>query len=504
MSRVLTAVVIGVIAALLSAIPAHAAFPGKNGKIAFAAFSQTGGSSNVFTIEPDGSGIAPLPVGELPRSSFPAWSPDGIHIAFASRAAGASGGADIYVQRADGSDQHRLTDDPADDTYPSWSPDGTKIVFASRRGGSTFDLYVMNADGTDETQVTDLARDEWQPAWAPDGEKIAFTHEYTTEIQLFTSIFLINPDGSGLSELRTGHSSQDSDPNWSPTGSQITFWSNRDDGNAEVYVMDRDGTNQTRLTNDPGLDISPAWSPDGTKIIFSHADGGNFPPINLFTMNPDGSGKSQLTTTSTGNGHELADWQPIPINAYPRPKGATPAQFSLVPAYAQCTAPNRTHGPPLAFPSCASPAQTSDELTVGTADSNGKPAKSRGVVLYDAFVGSPATPADEADVRITVELFDIYRRGSLADYTGDLRVRADLRITDKLNNPHPGRAGRGNRVRCAAWRERAVCRHRRPHRGRELQPHHDLRRTHARRGTGVEALDLGARPDPSGRRRRGR
>jgi Tol biopolymer transport system component len=314
-SRVRLAVVFAVIAALLCAIPAHATFPGKNGKIAFAAFSQASpsGSANVFTMEPNGSGIAPLPVGGLPRSSFPAWSPDGTYIAFTSSADGPGGRADIYVQRPDGSDQRRLTDDPADDSYPSWSPDGTKIVFASRRGGSGLDLYVMNADGTNETRITDFPRNEWLPAWSPNGEKIAFTNEYTTGIELRASIFLINPDGSGLTELRTDHSLfQDSNPDWSPTGSQIAFVSNRDNGNAEVYVMDRDGTNQTRITDDLGLDVSPAWSPDGTKIIFSHGDPGNFPPINLFTMNPDGSNRTQLTTTSAGSGHDVADWQPIP------------------------------------------------------------------------------------------------------------------------------------------------------------------------------------------------
>ena len=61
----------------------------------------------------------------------------------------------------------------------------------------------------------------------------------------------------------------------------------------------------------------------------------------------------------------------------------------MVPAYGQCTAPNRTHGPPLAFPSCAAPTQTSEQLTVGTADSNGKPASHAGTVRYDAIGGSP-------------------------------------------------------------------------------------------------------------------
>ena len=72
------------------------------------------------------------------------------------------------------------------------------------------------------------------------------------------------------------------------------------------------------------------------------------------------------------------DWQPIPINSYARPKSATPFKVSLVPAYTPCTAPNRTHGPPLDSDSCNPPAQASDELTLGTPDANGKPVRATG------------------------------------------------------------------------------------------------------------------------------
>ena len=63
---------------------------------------------------------------------------------------------------------------------------------------------------------------------------------------------------------------------------------------------------------------------------------------------------------------------------HPRPKGATPLRVSIVPAFKQCTAPNRTHGAPLAFPSCNPPVQTSNFLTVGSPDANGAPANSVG------------------------------------------------------------------------------------------------------------------------------
>ena len=95
---------------------------------------------------------------------------------------------------------------------------------------------------------------------------------------------------------------------------------------------------------------------------------------------------------------------------YVRPKGATPLRVSLVPAAVACTAPNRTHGPALAYASCNPPAQTSPHLTVGTPDVNGEVANAVGSVKVQAKFGNPATPADEADVKVVVSMTDVRRR----------------------------------------------------------------------------------------------
>ena len=129
---------------------------------------------------------------------------------------------------------------------------------------------------------------------------------------------------------------------------------------------------------------------------------------------------------------------PIPARAAP-PRCLT----RLVPAYQQCTAANRTHGPPLAFGSCNPPQQASDELTVGTADANGQPTKSEGSVQLDAIAGVPATPADEADMRLTVSITDVRRRDNLADYTGAVHPRLPLRATDRNNTPAPAGLNQG-------------------------------------------------------------
>ena len=122
---------------------------------------------------------------------------------------------------------------------------------------------------------------------------------------------------------------------------------------------------------------------------------------------------------------------------YPRPKGATPLRVALVPAYQECTAPNRVHGPGLAFASCNPPAQVSPNLTVGSPDANGKAASSSGSVKLEAVPGVPSTPADEADVRITISVTDVRNRADLTDYTGQLQLDTSLRVTDRLNGTSP-------------------------------------------------------------------
>jgi predicted acyl esterase len=127
--------------------------------------------------------------------------------------------------------------------------------------------------------------------------------------------------------------------------------------------------------------------------------------------------------------------------SYARPKGASPFYSSLVLAYDQCTSPDLTHGASLAVPSCSGPQLSSDYLTVGTADSNGKATRFVGSVRYVVSPGDPATLGDEADVAVTVSLTDVRNQGDLTDYTGELEVSPTVRITDRLNGVAPDSAG---------------------------------------------------------------
>jgi len=75
------------------------------------------------------------------------------------------GNLEIYVMKADGSNQTRITNNPAGDLDPCFSPDGTKIAFASERDGGLGEIYVMKADGSNQTRLTNNSAEDGAPSW---------------------------------------------------------------------------------------------------------------------------------------------------------------------------------------------------------------------------------------------------------------------------------------------------------------------------------------------------
>jgi Tol biopolymer transport system component len=201
------------------------------------------------------------------------------------------GNYEIYTMNADGTNQTSISNNAADDELPAWSPDGNKIAFASNRDGN-YDIYVMNSDGSDQINISNSGFGvlDQMAAWSPDGTKIAFQRLTGSNREIYT----MNPDGTNQTDI-SNNSVHDEDPNWAPDGTKIAFW--RDDFN--VYVMNADGSNVTRIT--PELGTEPAWSPDGTKIAFTFAS-------DINTINADGSAQTPLT--SGGEANQFSDWQP--------------------------------------------------------------------------------------------------------------------------------------------------------------------------------------------------
>jgi Tol biopolymer transport system component len=217
----------------------------------------------------------------------PTWSPDGNRIAFHSSR---DGNREIYVMNADGSNQTRLTDNPAHDFGPSWSPDGSRIAFVSDRDGD-WNIYTMDADGSNQIRLMETYyraySGNWaKPSWSPDRLWIAFGLRREGNLD----IYIMNADGSNQTRL-TENPARDFNPSWSLDGTKIAFVSNRD-GNAEIYNMNADGSNPIRLTDNPAFDLGPSWSPDGSRIVFFSRRDGN---PEIYAMDPDGSNLIRLT-----------------------------------------------------------------------------------------------------------------------------------------------------------------------------------------------------------------
>jgi Tol biopolymer transport system component len=263
------------------------------------------------------------------NDDHPRWSPDGTKILFQSdRDTPETGFADVYVMNADGGGQTRLTTDASDDSAAVWSPDGTKIAFQSMHTGVSYQVYVMNADGSGRTNLSNSTANDIQPSWSPDGTKIAFASD--RDQAGFSSIYVMNTNGSSQTRLTfSGSGFRDEQPAWSADGMKVAFTSTRDsiivtwqetndDGglvtkselhvNKEIYVMNSDGSAQTRLTDDLGNDDSPSWSPDGSKIVFRSDRERDCcdPTAQVWSMNADGT--SQVNLSQSGNGDYSASW----------------------------------------------------------------------------------------------------------------------------------------------------------------------------------------------------
>ena len=288
--------------AVVRTVPANASSANLlalTGRIAFV--SNRAGNPGIYVMNPDGSGVA-----RLTRNSTdgqPAWSRDGTKIAFV-RGSGLS--AEIYVMKANGTGVTRLTNNGVIDETPAWSPDGTKIAFVSTRQSTYRQLYVMKADGSGVTRLTQNTAVEFYPAWSPDGTKIAFEHHWHTIINrqiVFRVDIARIPAGGGGAILitQTGHEYH---PAWSPDGTKIVFSSTRDGlfhNNTparELYRMNADGSSVIRLTNNGVNDDWATWSPDASKIAFASDRSG---PVEIYRMNPNGSGVTRLTSNTSTN-----------------------------------------------------------------------------------------------------------------------------------------------------------------------------------------------------------
>ncbi|HEX2268832.1 MAG TPA: S8 family serine peptidase, partial [Pyrinomonadaceae bacterium] len=261
------------------------------------AFTKPGpsGGYDVFLVNPDGTNVVNI-TDTQGDDIRPTWSPDGTRFAYACMRQPDGSIASpqrICVRNADGTGFAVLSNTLAEDFGPAWARDGNRIAFSSFTPGFEPILSVMNSDGTDRFPIA-IFSGATNPDWSPDG--------WTLTFELGHSIWKFNR--LSQTSLRLTNLTGDSRPRYSPDGSKIVFQSTRN-GQSDIYVMNVDGTAQTRLTNDPAADTAPAWSPDGTKILFTSLRDGPMTPA-IYLMNADGSNQARVTFGSD------AVWRPTP------------------------------------------------------------------------------------------------------------------------------------------------------------------------------------------------
>jgi Tol biopolymer transport system component len=247
----------------------------------------------------------------LPAATAQAWPGLNGYMAYGSNRTGSQFSDDIYVSPLDVESPIRLTFRRADDGQPAWSPDGARLAFKTVQAGSN-QLALINADGTGETLLTRTFRfSEGQPAWSPDGTKLLYrrTPENPLVQDADTWVLDIKMSAEHPAEpttqpvlLRTGDERY---PSYSPDGTQIAFRGDLDlaepSGDEELYVMNADGTDVRQLTSNADFDSAPSWSPDGKRILFERAPAGTFTPgteaqeKDIYVMRADGTHVQRLT-----------------------------------------------------------------------------------------------------------------------------------------------------------------------------------------------------------------
>jgi Tol biopolymer transport system component len=321
------------------AVPAHATFPGANGRIAYTWHAGGEGFEEgptprlvgVFSVRPDGSGRRLIARG----ADQPRYSPDGRRIAFLRS-------FDLWVSRADGGRARRVSPEAWDVMSHQWSPRGTRLAFVRNfsKGGSA--IYTVKPDGSGMTRLVKAP----QPlalssgAWSPGGRAIVYTqqslrplvrivrggrvttlarasHGGTWSRRGLIASATPTPDGDrGQVCLRRVESSAPDrcfaypdasvdGPAWFPDGNRLMFL-HQGQGPAEIWTVRLDGTVEARA---PRANVFPIVSPAGDRLAFSEMRSRNGLAFqDLFVMGLDGSGERRLVR---GGQATQPDWQPL-------------------------------------------------------------------------------------------------------------------------------------------------------------------------------------------------
>jgi TolB protein len=205
---------------------------------------------------------------------------------------------EVYFSDYDGENQKRLTVYRSLNIMPAWSPDARSIAYISFRRGRGGNIFIANIfQGTQDDLTLDKG-ENWLPAWSPDGTRVAFssTRDGNPEI------YVANRDGSNVVRV-TENRAIDTSPTWSPSGAQLAFVSDRS-GAPQIYVIGVDGTGLRKITSEPYCD-RPTWSPANNEIAFASRTG---PGLDIKVIDLATNRVTQLTFSEGSN--ESPSWAP--------------------------------------------------------------------------------------------------------------------------------------------------------------------------------------------------
>jgi len=206
--------------------------------------------------------------------------------------------SEICLLDLDGNNFIKLTENNYWDLYPTWSPDDSKIAFLSFREDD-LDIYMMDSDGTNQLQFYDSGSHDADIHWIDD--TIVFTSR--------SKIWKINDDGTNPSIItNTPNAGEwgnanlpfgDYDPNIHPDGTKVAFERLENDtsphGNYNIYSINLDGSEETRLTDNYITQGFPTWSNSGKKILLLVSATSDEGKYDLYMMNDDGSDYKNIT-----------------------------------------------------------------------------------------------------------------------------------------------------------------------------------------------------------------
>lgn len=227
-------------------------------------------------------------------------------------------GYKLTTMNPDGSDRQEIVTGLTFNLEPAFAGDG-RTAFFRGLGDSGDGIYYVNTSpgitgGDALTLIPNTQSNYYDPAPSPDGQWVAFDH---AELMEPAEIWAINIDGTGLTNLTNSPNGNEFSADWSPDGTKIAYV-RQEEGvccAADIWVMNADGTDQMNVTNTPGFDEgSPDWSPDGKRIIFSRSEelpgdfnvAGNFGPSDIAVVNADGTNYQLITDDQTQSQYDPA------------------------------------------------------------------------------------------------------------------------------------------------------------------------------------------------------